>query len=136
MVTVLEYLAKPNRRVLAMAGALGAAAIIYYFLADHEMLFEEPRRATTRWALGIMAFLVPMVFSRWVSPLASAAALLSGVVVAGTTWMFITGPGNLWPIAIAFMVAFVAPPIGVGALLALIALLAMRVIRDRASGNG
>jgi hypothetical protein len=100
------------------------------------MLFEEPRRATTRWALGIMAFLVPMVFSRWVSPLASAAALLSGVVVAGTTWMFITGPGNLWPIAIAFMVAFVAPPIGVGALLALIALLAMRVIRDRASGNG
>ncbi len=136
MVTNLQYLGKPNRRVLALAGALGAAAIVYYLLADHEMLFEEPRRTTTRWALGITAFLVPILFWRWISPLASAAALLSGVVVAGTTWMFITGPGNLWPIAIAFMVVFVAPPIGVGALLAFIARLAMRVIRDGASVNG
>lgn len=136
MVTVLEYLGKPRGRVRALAAALGAVAIVYYLLADHEMLFDEPRRTTTRWALGIMSFLVPMVFPRWISPLACIGAMLLGVAVAGTTWVFITGPGNLWPIAIAFIVAFAALPVGVGALIAFILRLAVRVIRDGASVNG
>lgn len=128
----LEFWGKPNPWIFALAGVFGAMAIIYYLLADHEMLFGEPRRTTTRWALGIAAFLLPVFLRRSISPLASATALLSGVVVAGTTWIFITGPGNLWPIAIALMVVFVAPPVGVGALMAFVVRLVGRYSSRRA----
>ena len=113
--------------------ALGAVAIVYYLLADHEILGDEPRRLTTTWALGIMAFLVPMAFPRWISPLACMGAMLLGVAVAGTTWVFVTGPGNLWPIVIAVIVAFAAKPVGAGAVVAVVLRFAVRAIRGDSS---
>lgn len=109
-------LGKPRVWVLALAAVLGAGAIGYYLLADREMLFDEPRRNSTSWVLGIAAFLLPTLFSRWISVWQVMFAMLGGVALTGTIWVFVTGPGNLWPIAIVMIVLFAAIPVAGGAL--------------------
>jgi hypothetical protein len=116
MTSTLARLGKPGGWVFALAAFLGAGTIGYYLLADHEMLFDDQRRNSTSWALGIAAFLLPTLFSRWISVWRVIIAMLGGVALTGTIWVFGTGPGSLWPVAIVMIVLFAAIPVGGGAL--------------------
>jgi peptidoglycan/LPS O-acetylase OafA/YrhL len=132
MTSVLAGLGKPRVWVLALAAVLGAGAMGYYLLADHEILFDEPRRNSTSWVLGIAAFLLPTLFSRWISVWRAAIAMVGGAALAGTIWVFATGPGTLWPVAIVMIVLFAAIPVVGGALAAYV----LQVGRRRSANGG
>ena len=127
---------KPQVLVFALAGTLGAGAIVYYLAAERAMVFGNIGRRPLGWAFGIMSFLVPMTFPRWISPLACMGVMLLGVAVAGTSYVFITGPGNLWPIAMAFIVSFAVIPVGAGALVAFMLRLAVQAFQAGGSVDG
>jgi|TARA_B100002003_G_scaffold222327_2_gene226040 hypothetical protein len=115
---------------------LGALVVGYYLKTDPGIVMENIGGRPFGWALGIASFLVPIVFPRWISPLACMATMLLGVTLAGTIFLLVTGPGNLWPIAIAVVVSFAVFPVGAGALLSLMLRLAVRATRGSARVDG
>lgn len=66
-----------------------------------------------RMVLVLLALVTPLVVPRMSVP-RIAAHLVGGAVAGATTYIFATGPGNLWPIAIVYFAFSAAGPVAMG----------------------
>lgn len=115
----------PLVRVAGVSAALPLSA--YYLVARPENVFYEPV-SLTGYALGLLALVVPILLGRrqWFR---SAVSMIGGALLVTTAFIFVVGPGSLWPIAIALGTSAAAVPIVAGSVVGGLATALVRVAR-------
>lgn len=113
--------------VAALVGAL--PVVVFYLLERPENVFYQPL-SPTGWALAAAGLAVPPLLGRpeWFR---SAVAMAAGAGVATAVFVFLTGPGNLWPIAIALGTLAAAIPLAAGSTVGAVVMALMRRLAPR-----
>jgi hypothetical protein len=88
--------------------------------------------AVLRAVLTLMAIGLVASFSRAGKPWARASSLWIGAMAGSTVVLFATGPGNIWPIVLAFAAALTGAAVFIGAFLGSLASGARRRPSERA----
>ena len=120
----------PPHWILYASLLAGAAPLVHFHLTDEAgIVFQDPL-SLTGLLLALFALVLPAIRPGWWKH--SAGGMLTGSVGVTLVYLFSSGPGTLWPIALAFAAVGASIPIAVGTWLGAEA----GRLRQRPGGNG
>lgn len=102
----------PQHWVVYASLLAGAGPLALFHVTDEAgTVFQDPL-SVTGLLLALFALVLPAIRPGWWKR--SACGMLAGSVVVTAVYLFTTGPGTLWPIALAFAAIGASIPIAVG----------------------